>query len=127
MDKYLIIYEAQLLYDRITELDKLRELDKRISRCPVCNDWRFDERCTRSDKYDLPHCEWCNRPMRERKQKVAQFPHTVVRAAKGWCDTCYRKARYGGEDTMDKELDDAVESYWLNRIPILSGPINGND
>lgn len=127
MDKYYIIYEAQKIYDRISAQEDLVKLDGRISRCPTCNDWRFDEHCTRVYKYDLPNCEWCGRPMRERKQRVAQFPHTVVRAAVGWCETCYRKVRYGGEDALDKELDDAVESYWLNRIPILSGPINGND
>lgn len=127
MDSYYIIFEAQQIYDRIAARDEMALLDKRISRCPKCDDWRFDGNCTRSEKYDLPHCGWCDRPMRERGQKAAQFPHTVIRAAVGWCETCYRKVRYGGEDALDKELDDAVESYWLNRIPILSGPIYDND
>ena len=127
MDKYYIIYEAQKIYDRLQEREDLAKLDRLISRCPVCGDWRFDGNCTRDRKYDLPRCERCHRVMRRRGQKVADFPHTTIKAAVVWCETCYRTVRYGGYEALDKELDDAVESYWLNRIPILSGPINGND
>lgn len=143
MNPYKVRQDAEAIYDRIAAQHALEKLDSRVSKCPDCGEWRFDGICRAGERYDLPHCGWCDRPMRDRDTPKASFPHAIMQGTKEFCISCYRKVldrgntavyyimnptvMVGGEGALEKELDDAVQSYWENRKAFLSGPINGND
>lgn len=101
--------------------------DEDIYRCRWCGVWSTDTLCGWCTKMSHGNCVFCGRPMRRRGW--IKLPGFINYGGRGYCAVHYETVnKYGDVDALERDLEEAVESYWRNRTLVLAGlERNDND